>query len=166
MARKGLRSIREYASKLPFISRHYNAAGMPVSANPEDLELFTTPGFQAAVDVEALAALFNVPYAEVPARITVIPEENMNIPGVQAVLTTRDFFMVADTYYDTAQIDNPAGLHTNFFLHHHQIISYSRFVPAIAFSDTVADSITLTDYDITAIDGSRLRIGLEQRLRK
>jgi len=81
----------------------------------------------------------------------------MNIPGVQAVLTTRDFFMVADTYYDTAQIDNPAGLHTNFFLHHHQIISYSRFVPAIAFSDTVADSITLTDYDITAIDGVTIK---------
>ena len=157
MARKGLRSIREYAAKLPFISRHYNAAGMPVSADPGDLELFTTPGFQAAIDVEALAALFNVPYAEVPSRITVIPEENMNIPGVQAILTTKDFFVVADTYYDTAQIDNPAGLHTNFFLHHHQIISFSRFVPAIAFSDTMADSITLTEYDITEITGVTIK---------
>src|SRR5690606_13770167 len=110
--------------RLTFLSRNYNAAHMPVAADADELELFMTPEFQAAIDVEALANLFNVAYGEVNSRITVV--DKIGIPDVQAILTTRDFFVVADTYYDTTNQPNPVGLHENFFLHHHQIISASR----------------------------------------
>lgn len=131
-ARQALRVMRSTADRLKFISRRYNVAHMPVSVTPDKLVLFVTPEYKAVLDVEGLAALFNTEYGEVPYRITVV--DDFGIGDVQAVLTTEDFFVVADTYYDTQSIANPVGLHENFFLHHHQIISASRFVPAIAFT--------------------------------
>src|SRR5690606_834535 len=54
-ARQALRKIRTYIGKLGFPSYNYSISGMPVWADPGDLELFVTPEFQAAMDVEALA---------------------------------------------------------------------------------------------------------------
>lgn len=159
-ARQALRAIRAAKGRLTFLSRNYNAARMPVAADADELELFMTPEFQAAIDVEALASLFNVSYGEVNSRITIVDE--IGIPDVQAILTTRDFFVVADTYYDTTNQPNPVGLHENFFLHHHQIISASRFVPAIAFTNgpgTVIEEIEtpvtgMGDVEVHDVDGT------------
>lgn len=145
-----LRNIRGIAAGLPFMSTAYNAARMPVYANLDDLEIFVTPKVAAALDVEALANLFNVERADVPARMTVIPEENFRIPGVQAILTTRDFFIIADTLLETREQSNSAGLYSNFFLHHHSIISASTFVPAILFSSVDASSEIVEE--ITPVD--------------
>lgn len=142
-ARAMLRRMRGLAETLPFISTHYNAAGMPISAKPDELELFITPEANAALDVEALAGAFNVDRANFPSRTTVIPSEYFRIEGLQAVLTTADFFVVADTLMETRSQANPVGLHTNYFLHHHQVISASRFVPAILFTTEAGDVIVV-----------------------
>lgn len=147
-----LRRIREFAGKLPYISRHYNAAGMPVAADVNELELFITPEANAAMDVESLAGAFNVERAAVPTRTTVIPKEHFGIPGVQAILTTRDFFVVADTLYETRNQPNAAALQENYFLHHWQIVSASRFVPAVMFTTGAGDVINVVDYDVTGVD--------------
>lgn len=135
------RRVRALATSLRFVDRRYNAARMPVATTAEKLVLYITPEAQAAVDVEALAAAFNTSYADMPFRTEVVPQEKLNIPGVQAILTTEDFLMVADTLYDTTSQDNAAapGM-VNYFLHHHEIISVNPFVPAILFSSTDADS--------------------------
>lgn len=144
-AKRALRTLREFSETLPFLSRNYNAAKMPVHANPEDMILITTPQFKSGMDVQGLAAMFNVSYAEVPYRTHVIPQQDIGIDGVQAILTTKDFFVVADTYFNTDSQPNPAGRYENFFLHHDQIISASRFVPAIAFTTGEGDVITIND---------------------
>lgn len=151
-ARQALRKIRTYIGKLGFPSYNYSVSGMPVWADPGDLELFVTPEFQAAMDVEALAGLFNVSYAEVSSRITVIDQFPAGMEEIQAILTTPDFFVVADTLYTTTNQPNPVGLHENFFLHHHQIVSYSRFVPAIAFTTGAGTEIAPIEPDWTSID--------------
>lgn len=145
-----LRRIRAYADNLQFISRNYNAAGMPVFANPDQLELIISPEVNAAIDVEALAAAFNIDRAQVPMRTTVIPAEHFP-EGVQAILTTDDFFVVRDTLYETRNADNPVGLTRNYFLHHHQIISASRFVPAIAFTTGPGTEIVEVDTPVTGM---------------
>lgn len=156
-AKIALRRIREYAAILPFISEHYNAAKMPVAANPDELELFIVAEANAALDVEALAAAFNVERTDVPMRINVIPRQHMPIPGAQAVLTTRDFFVVADTLMETQSIVNPAMLHQNYFLHHWQIVSASRFVPAILFTTEPGDVIEISDTPVTEIEPMEVR---------
>lgn len=147
-----LRKMRSYAQTLTFISSFYNPAGMPVAAKPEELELFITPDGLAAIDVEALAAAFNADKADMPMRYTVIPPEHMRIPGAQAILTTRDFFVIADQRIETRSINNPAGLYDNYFFHHWQVISASRFVPAILFTSTEPSTvIDVTPAPVTAV---------------
>lgn len=150
-ARRGLRTLREFAETLPFISTHYNAAGMPVAAKPEDLTLFVTPQFKSGMDVNALAAMFNVEYGQIPYKVMTIPEADFAIPGAQAVLTTEDFFKVYDTEFYTDSQPNPAGRYENHFLHHDQIISASRFVPAILFTTGAGDVINIVDTPVSGV---------------
>lgn len=161
-AKAALRAIRQSAGNLKFLSTRYNAAHMPVFADGSDLVLFCTPEFKAAIDVNALAAAFNIALADVPTRFIEIPKDRLNIDGVQAILTTKDFFVVADTLLRNESQWNPLNLHMNYFWHHQGIISASRFVPAIAYTtkpgtDVVEiDPVTITEmtgFDIYDVDG-------------
>lgn len=133
-AKAALKAIRTIADTLPYPSRRFNSAGMMVSAKRDELVLFLTPEANATLDVDGLAALFNVERGEVPFRTIVIPFEFWPIKGAQAVLTTATFFVVADTFYQVAMQPNAAGRYTNYFLHHDQIVSLSRFAPAVLFT--------------------------------
>ena len=150
-AKKALRVMRAVADKLTFISTKYNAAGMPMAAARSDLLLFVTPEFNAAIDVEALAGAFNITSAQLHGRIIPIPEENLGIDGLQAILTTRDFFVIADSVFETTQIFNPDSLQNNHWLHHHQVISASRFVPAILFTSKPGDILEIQENPVTSV---------------
>ena len=126
---------------------------MPMAARPEELILFTTPEFQANVDVEALAGAFNVDRANMPSRTVMIPAEHFGIDGCQAIMTTSDFFVVADQVLDTTSQYNAVSRQTNYFLHHWEIISASRFVPAVMFTtdpDTEVETINITATGVSA----------------
>lgn len=146
-----LRRIRGYATTLAFMNTAYNAAGMPMAVNPDELELIVTPEAQAAIDVEALAAAFNIDKQNVNMRVTVIPAEYWGIEGAQAILTTRDFWVVADQRIETASMWNPALLQNNYFFHHWQVISASRFVPAILFTTEAGDVIEIDETPVTSL---------------
>lgn len=166
-SRFALRRIREFAYRLPFISRQYNAAGLPVAATPDELELFITPEAQSAIDVEALAAAFNIEKANIPNRTTVIPAEHFGFDGVQAVLTSKDFFVVADQRIETTSAHNPAALFNNYWLHHWEVISASRFVPAILFTTEEGDVITINPTPVESLaaiviyDGNSVDVGTD-----
>jgi hypothetical protein len=159
-ARKVARKMRAAAKNLTFPSTRYNAAKLPVFARTEDLYIFTTPEFNAAVDVEALAAAFNLDKMVPYGKVIEIPQELFGITGAQAIMTTKDFFMVKDTLLENTNANNPVSMQQNYFLHHHQIISASRMIPAIMFTTGAGDeqiaisapvesvsAITVTDID-------------------
>jgi hypothetical protein len=140
-----LRRLREMKNTLPFISRIYNPAGMPVAATPDELVLITTAKAEAAMDVEALAAAFQIDKQSMEARRIVLPSEDIGIPGTQAILTTNKFFVVADNLITTTSQFNPAKLTTNHWLHHWQTISASPFAPLIMFNSERDDTIVIND---------------------
>lgn len=142
--------IRAMTKTLGFPSRKYNAAHMPVSAQPNELMLITTPKFEARIDVDALAGAFHMDKADINSRIVIVREEDIPVPGFQAILTTPDIFVVADTLLETRSQPNPVGLYDNFFLHHHGIYSLSRFTPAVMFT---AEESTPIEVISTPIDG-------------
>jgi hypothetical protein len=150
-AKQTLRKLRAMADNLTFMNSAYNAAKMPTFANRSDLLIFTTPEFKAAIDVEALAPTFNVGLADMHGRIIPIPAENFGIDGAQALMTTKDFFVIADSLFETTNSWNPVGLHNNYFLHHHQIISASRFVPSILFTTKGGDEVIVVNHAVTGI---------------
>lgn len=151
-AKQVLRIIRGVAGKLKFLSSIYNAAKMPMFAKQEDMVLFVTPDFEAAIDVNALAAAFNMEKAQIPFRIVTVPEEHFGIDGCQAILTTKDFFVLADQKMENTSIFNPAGLATNYFWHHWQVISASRFVPAVMFTTKAGSEVIEVSAKIESID--------------
>lgn len=150
-AKKALRTMRSIAQTMKFPSELYNAAGMPTWANPDELVVFTSPEFAAAIDVEALAAAFNIDYAAAAGRIITIPKERLGVGDAQAIITTKNFFMVADTHFEITSAFNPRDLHTNYFLHHWQIISASRFVPAIMLTTGPGTDVSRLETPVTSV---------------
>lgn len=151
-----LRQLRAYAERLQFPSAAYNAqdiCDIPCWAKPEELILFVTPEAKAHLDVDALAALFNVEYAEVPYRTVVL--DDFPIPDTVAILAAEDFFMVNDTVNEVRTFENPHSLTTNIYLHRWGIYSVSPFVPVVRFTtgEGTADKTitqTVTGIEITA----------------
>jgi len=150
--RYALRRMREFGQTLQFPSRAYNLAHMPQAINPDDLILFTTPEADAAMDVEALAAAFNIDKAQINNRKFVLPSHYYGIEGFQAALTTKEFFVVADQRIDTTSLYNPAALFTNYWLHHWQVVSASTFAPLVMFnSSRESTELNRTEYVVTDI---------------
>jgi len=153
-AKLALRKMRGLGDPLKFPSTKYNAAKMPSFASQDELVLFVTPEFNAAIDVEALAGAFNVDRASMHGRVIPIPKENFAIEGAQAIMTVRDFFVIADQRLENTSQWNPVALQSNYFLHHWQVISASRFVPAVMFhtgSDDEVIHITPAVTGVTAL---------------
>ena len=150
-AKSLLREMRAYTEILTFPSTAYNASRMPVHAKPDELMLFLTPQVKSGIDVNALAAAFNLPYAEAAARMITVPEEDLRMKGTQAILTTPDLFVIADTLLETRTQPNAAGLYNNHFYHHHQIISASRFAPLVRFSIDEGSKIELDPRKVTGV---------------
>ena len=66
-------------------------------------------------------------------------------------MTTKDFFVIADKIFETTSQYNPASLGTNYFLHRWEIVSASRFVPAIMFTTRATeDQINIT-YSVASV---------------
>lgn len=142
-----LRQLRSFKGKLQFPSTLYNAGvvDIPCFAKPEELVLFLTPEADAAIDVEALAQLFNLDKAEASIRKIILDE--FPIDGAVALLTTDSFYVAQDNIYENSSFYNPQTLTTNYFLTHWSTLSVSPFVPAILFTTkegTVTNSINMT----------------------
>lgn len=152
-----LTALQTLGGKLQFPSSVYSGTDIPVFAQPSELVLLVTPEAQASLNVNTLAALFNVDLAKVSYRTVLIDE--FPIPGAVALLTTEDFFVCHDTLYNTTSFWNPQTLTTTYWLNHWGVYSVSPFVPAILFTTavgTVTPTITqaVTGLTVTAEPGT------------
>lgn len=146
-----LEEIRAYSAEFAYPNRMYNASGMPTFAKGDDLILLVTPAGKAALDVQGLAPIFHLDKADVPARVVMIPKNKWKIPGAQAVLTTRKFFQIYNVLNTMTEQQNPAALYSNHWLHVHQIIAYSRFVPAVLFWTGASTETEEVVWDVTGL---------------
>lgn len=164
-AKELLTKIKTYTGKLKFPTTLYNAVpDIPVFASPDELMLLITPGYEAYLDVNVLAALFHVEMADIDVRRVTIDE--FPVPGAVALLTTRDFFVQADSVYQTNSFYDASNLCTNYFLHHQGVSSVSPFVPAILFTEgdgAVSTTIPTVTQSVTSlsltIDDTELAAG-------
>lgn len=158
-AKELLTKLRMYADRLKFPTMLYNGIDIPVHENPETLILWVTPEF-AAVDVEALASVFNLDKADVKYRKVVIPE--FPIPNVYAALTSEDFIYCRDVHYGVEPpFYNPANMTYKYYLHHAQIIGVNPVANCILFTTdeqttvpTVAVNVTGAQFAVMSGDGN------------
>lgn len=152
-SRYALRRMRALAGTLPFLSTKYNAAGMPAYCSPDDLFMLATPEFKAALDVEALAAAFNMEKMDNPfARVLTVPKEFFKVDHCEAILTSKDHFVLADTLLESTSIFNPDNLQTNYWRHHHGIYSVSRFTSAVMLSTRYDDEVITVSQPVTGVE--------------
>lgn len=156
-ARALLKQIRAMAGKLRFPSTLYNNVPVPVFSGMDELVLMITPDALASIDVDALAAAFNVDRADIQMRTVIVDE--FPIAGAVALLTTRDFFVCNDTLYNTTSFYNPQTLSTTYYLNHWGVYSVTPAVPAILFTTGDATGVetitqTVTGLTMTAENGA------------
>nr|DAF30169.1 MAG TPA: Head protein [Caudoviricetes sp.] len=168
-AKNLLRLIQQTANELkssPMSSMpKYNAMSWVTPWRDSEAILFATPQVIAALNVEALAAAFNIDRANVPYRIIPIPEDMFGIGGtagkVQAVLTTEDFFFCWDEMLETTNSPvNPIDGTRNIFYKHRGSITPNPFANAILFwtGEGSAESVTLPDTLTTSKPDFVLRV--------
>lgn len=160
-----LTKLQTLGGKLQFPSAIYAGTDIPVFAQPNELVLLTTPEAQASLNVNTLAALFNVDLAKVSYRTILVDE--FPIPNAVALLTTEDFFVCHDTLYNTTSFYNPQTLTTNYYLNHWGIYSVSPFVPAILFTtedQTATPTIKETVTGITLSGPATMKPGDSDQL--
>ena len=158
-AKNLLRLIQQIANELkasPMSAMpRYNAMSWVTPWRDGEAILFATPAVIAALNVEALAAAFNIDKVNVPYRIIPIPEDMFGIGGnggkVQAVLTMEDFFFQWDEMLETTNSPvNPIDGTRNIFYKHRGSVTPNPFANAILFwtgegsSDTIVLPDTLT----------------------
>lgn len=134
-----LKALQTYGGRLQFPSTVYSGTDIPVFAKQDELVLLVTPEAQATLNVDTLAALFNVELAKVSYRTVLVDE--FPIPNAVALLTTEDFFVCSDTLYNTTSFWNAQTLTTNYYLNHWGVYSVSPFVPAILFTTDSATGV-------------------------
>lgn len=138
-------SMRTAMQNVGFMSPSYNYMHVPTYSNLEDLCLFILPDFNSRMDVQVLAAAFNIDKAAFLSRVIVVDDfGGLENAGVKAILADKDWFMVFDNLLTTRQADNAARLYINWFLHHWQTLSYSPFKTAVAFTVTPSEVLTVT----------------------
>lgn len=161
-----LTALQTYGGKLQFPSSVYTGTTIPVFAKPDELVLLVTPETQASLNVNTLAALFNVDLANVKYRTVIVDE--FPIANAVALLTTEDFFVCNDTLFNTTSFWNPQTLSTTYFLNHWGVYSVSPFVPAILFTTdeaTTTPTITQTVSGITLeAEKDTMKAGESQQL--
>lgn len=145
-----LAALQTYGGRLQFPSALYSGTDIPVFAKPSELVLLVTPDTQASLNVNTLAALFNVDLAKVSYRTVLIDE--FPIDGAVALLTTEDFFVCSDTLYNTTSFWNPETLATNYYLNHWGVYSVSPFVPAILFTTGEGTTVPTVTQKVTGLE--------------
>lgn len=141
-AKNLLRLIQQTANELKSLPLsampRYNAMSWTTPWRDSEAILFATPQVIAALNVEALAAAFNIDRANVPYRIIPIPEDMFGIGGtagkVQAVLASEDFFFQWDEMLETTNSPvNPIDGTRNIFYKHRGSVTPNPFANAVLF---------------------------------
>lgn len=132
-AKAFVKTLRKAVQDLSFASTKYNAAGVKTWSDPGNLVLFINKDVLAEVDVEVLAKAFNMGKTDI--NVEIFPMDDFGALGdTYGLLVDKDWFRVFDTKIHMEPQRNAHGLFTNWFYHHHQILSASTFKNAVRFT--------------------------------
>jgi len=116
-------------------STQYNVAGVKTWCEPDNMTLFIHKDVAVECDVELLAKAFHQSNTDLKVVPDIVIMDNfgddVEMQKAYAILVDRDFLKVWDTLSHMEPQRNAQGLFTNYFYHHHQILSASKFKNAV-----------------------------------
>lgn len=173
-------TVRGVSNKMTFPSTAYNLAGVTTQTKKDDQYIIVNAEFDATMDVEVLAAAFNMDKAEFMGHRVMIDsfgsidsdrlaelfkdddnytpltaEEIAALDSVPAVLVDRDYFMIFDNLYNFTEQYNAQGLYWNYFYHTWKTFSVSPFANTTVFvpGAPAVSSITVSPASATVSAG-------------
>jgi hypothetical protein len=132
-AREFFRNVKQVSTDMTFMSDNYNAAGVMQRSEKNEQVLLLHKNVETYLNTELLAWVFHTNKMDFETQIVILDDFG-TLGNVQAALVDKDWFMVYDKLFQTTNQYNPQGLYTNYFLHHHQVLSTSRFQNAVKFT--------------------------------
>lgn len=131
-AKDFVKTLRKAVQDVSFASTAYNVSGVKTWSKPSELVLLVNKDVLVEVDVEQLASAFNTSKTDMKVVPTIIPMDDFGSLGdTYGLLVDKDWFRVWDTLIHMEPQRNAQGLFTNYFFHHHQILSASTFKNAV-----------------------------------
>lgn len=150
--------IKTVSNKMTFMSDTYNMSGVETHTPKEDQYIIVNSSFDAVMDVEVLAAAFNMSkadfvghrvlidnfgdldndrlnylFANDPNYTALTSNEITALNAIPAVLVDRDFFMIFDNLFEFTEQFNGQGLYWNYWYHVWKTFSVSPFANCTVF---------------------------------
>lgn len=132
-AKKFVKTLRKAVLDLTLEpSTEYNVAGVKTWCEPDAMTLFIHKDVTVECDVELLAKAFHQSNTDTKVVPDIVVMDNFgSLTDTGALLVDSDFLKVWDTLSHMEAQRNAQGLFTNYFYHHHQILSASKFKNAV-----------------------------------
>ncbi len=170
------KKFRGTSNAFTFISGNYNFASVPNNAPKENQYIFMDSNFNAAYDVEILAAAFNMDKADFMGRLLLIDNftefdnarwevirENSDMveevtaaelalmADVKAILADERWFQIYDDVSEMREKEVASGLYWNYFYHNWKIVSTSPYADICAFVTATPSAVTSLAFDVSGI---------------
>jgi hypothetical protein len=162
-AKSLIRQLRAAYSKMQIPSTRYNAwnkvkggdLALKTWSDPEDVVVLISADVEALVDVEVLAAAFNMSKADFLGRVIVVDDFNQyNEDGsvavdgsaIKAMIADRAWFKIKTQDFAMDEFYNANSRCWNYYLNDVRMVNFSLFANAIVFA-TSAPTV-----DATAIE--------------
>lgn len=145
-------AVKGISNMFTFAASDYNLAGVTTYSNKADQYMIVNSKFDATMDVEVLAAAFNMDKAEFAGRRVLvdsfgsldtarlselfkddptyqeISQDTLNaLDNIPAVIVDKDWFMIFDNYQNFTEQYNGEGLYWNYWYHVWKTFSVSPF---------------------------------------
>ena len=168
--------FRGTSNAFTFISGNYNFASVPNNAPKENQYIFMDSTFNAAYDVEVLAAAFNMDKADFMGRLLLIDDfttfdnarwevirdnsdmveevtaaELALMADVKAILADERWFQIYDDVSEMREKEVASGLYWNYFYHNWKIVSTSPYANICAFVTATPSAVTSLPFEVSGI---------------
>ena len=179
--------VKAISNELVYDTPTYNAAGVYSFTEKNDQFIITTARFDAIMDVNVLAAAFNMDkvefmghrvqidgfdrldenrlnelFADDPGAgyVPLTPDEKAALAAVPAIIVDRDYFMIFDNLYKFTEDYNGEGLYWQYWYHTWKTFSTSPFANAVVFvpGEQKVVSVTVSPATATVNKGNMLQL--------
>jgi len=135
-----VKATRKAVLDLGFLSDKFNVAGVETSTEASKLVMLINKDVLVETDVELLAKAYHQSNTDLKVVPTIIPMDDFGeiTADTYAIIMDEDWFRVWDTLVHMESQRNAQGLFTNYFYHHHQILSCSTFKNAVRLKKVTA----------------------------
>ena len=127
-----VKAIKKVSKGMTYMAEEFNHKKVTTFTPTQDQVLIINKDVALEVSAELLASAFNKGEFDYNTQVVEVDGLGTDTKIIGA-LVDKDWFMVLDVLQETSSLFNPEGLYWNYWVHSHQLLSYSLFKNAVFF---------------------------------